>query len=300
MSATVRRTTFILIFLAISVPLSTCASEADSVNVVFTGLYRGRAFGCTCPDGSVGGLARRMSLMNERYGSDMPLGVDCGGYLDLDPQGGKFRSLCTFYGLAKMGLKAALVTPRDCFYGVNFVRHIADTAGVNLVCANIIDKSSGRCPFPLWITFEKKGLVFAVTGLIKHEPNRRITGAGNWGTCNPCDIMEELQRKIPIDSNVFILLTNMSDTELDRFTDHTNMFDFVITSSRDLHHETPFFLGNAMVIKPVQDGGAVDELKIPVHFSNPHQAKVEHFPIYDNIDKNRLIEEWIVECDPRK
>ena len=139
------------LFLLLSLsPITLFTAEQQGITLIVTGGYRGRVEGCNCPGGLTGGLSQRIVMSNERFPNQMLSGLDCGAILDLDPEMGRFTSRCTIFGLAKLGLKVIGVTPRDLFYGVEFLKSIADSAGVQLVSANLFDAETDELIFKPW------------------------------------------------------------------------------------------------------------------------------------------------------
>ncbi len=208
-------------------------------------------------------MAHRETVLCELFGGSPPLGLDCGRFLDLDPAGGRIASACTLKGLARMGLRAAAVTARDMFYGVDFIRRIADSTGIVFVCANILWEDSGSSVFPAWETLPLDNLTLAVTALAQCQAGRRFPGLGTWATVPPDSVLEDVRGTIPEGADLVVLLTDMDEESLGGLLPRFPEVDIVLTSSRKVHSKSPFKIGGVHVVHPRPDGGSVEVVVIP-------------------------------------
>lgn len=272
------------------------AANLDSLAIIVTGNYRGRADGCVCAGGSVGGLARRASLINRRFNGFEILSLDCGGILDLDPAGGKAASACTMAGLSDLQLKVCCVTARDMFYGKDFIMSIADTCGVSLVCSNIVNGINGKKLFEMWVVVEAGGVVFGIAGVSRYQPGRRIPGLRIWTTAPLDSIPDDLRKSVPADIDIAVLLTDLDEDELRGFLPRIPVFDMVFTSSRDIKTESPFSIESATVIHPRPNGGSVDGMIIPIRTSGLSTSTFFSYPLKIDVKPDYKTETWLKNC----
>ncbi len=289
-----------------SMPL--CAS--DSLNIVVTGGMRGRAAGCGCKSGLLGGLPRRITAMNEHLvtKSDStllyPVGLDCGRLLDLNPEGGKFSSRCTLFGLGNLGLKVMGPTPRDLFYGIDFLRNTADSAGVNLVSANLIDGESDSLLFPQWklITAESishREVKLAITSLITYHPGQEyIAGLRMWMVEHPDSVIAGLFAAAP-DADIYILTTDMSEQLLRSFLVENTSFNIVLTSSRQVYTPSPFQIESTFVANPSADGKSVDGITIQLDKQTDQLSDNYQwfsYPLNRQLTEDEATKQWLDNC----
>ncbi len=231
--------------------------------------------GCGCKVGLIGGIPRRHTLMTDKFGNqdgagEFPIGIDCGRLFDLNPEGGKLSSRCTLYGLSKLGLRVLGVTPRDIFYGIGFLRDIADSASVTLVSANLISGDSGELLFDRWTILDAKtssGRTFkiAVTSLIAYHPGQEyVAGLRSWMVAHPDSMLDSLRDSMP-DADLHFLTTDMKEHDLRSFLIGVDLFDFVLTSNRQVFTPSPFQVDSVIVLNPSNDGRTVDGLTFQIN-----------------------------------
>ncbi|NQT34460.1 hypothetical protein HQ587_04655 [bacterium] len=271
---------------------SVAAAEEGDIIVLVSGAYRARVNGCDCPGGMTGGLATRFKLVSELFPKRIPTGMDCGGILDLDPEGGKLASRCAFFGLARQGLRVLGVTPRDLFYGINFLKSIADSAGIQLISANLIVPESGRRIFKPWITIEIDGVRLAVTSLVNYQAGRRFTAPIGWTRIAPETVLEEILDNIPVSSDYIILLTDMSEDDLRKLLPQYPQFDLALTSSRKFKSGSSFTLGKTLVAHPRMDGQSLDW--IVFHPDSPAEFNFRPLPVKAGEEPETA--RWLKDC----
>lgn len=245
--------------------------------ILYTGLMRGRVESCGhCPGSTVGGLARRQTALQSLDSTIHWVGLDAGGFLDLDPEGGKTRSLCAFEILAKQGHRVFGVTARDLFYGIDFLQNAFLRFQLRAVSANIVAAPQTEPLFPPWDTLIVDGLTLAVTSL--SLPPTYSGDSPGWKVEAPEKVISRLIDLSPHSAQVRILLTDADEATLREWGDAIECFHLVISSSRYIYTQTPFTIGKTWVVKPQMEGRALDgmiltwergRLQILQHFSVP-------------------------------
>ena len=271
---------------------SVATAEDGDIIVIVSGAYRARVNGCDCPGGMKGGLATRFKLMRELFPERIHTGLDCGGILDLDPEGGKFASRCAFFGLARQGLRVLGVTPRDLFYGIDFLKSVADSAGIQLVSGNLIVPESGRRIFKSWLTIEIGDVQLAVTSLVNYQAGRRFTASIGWTRSAPETVLGEILNNIPDGSDYIILLTDMSEGDLREILLQYPEFDLALTSSRKFKSGSSFELGKTLVAHPGTDGQSFDW----VVFHPESKAEYHSRSLPVTVGKDAETEQWLKDC----
>jgi len=269
-----------------------CQTSENGVSVIISGSYRGRVDGCRCQGNYSGGLARYVSLLHEEFSTENPVGLDCGRILDLDFEGGRERSRCTIFGLAKTGLKVIGVAPRDLFYGVDFLRQTADSAEIELVSANLIDAETNKPLFGNWTLVSANGIILAVTSLVSYQPGRRYTLPIGWTTVSPDSVINDLIEQKPAGADYAILLTDMAESELRVFITSYPQFDMAFTSSRKVYTPSPFNVEQCMVAHPEADGRFLSWIEFK------EDKKIEFFsrPLSDNLPEDKYTAKWLGKC----
>lgn len=277
-------------------PTAVSASETDSLTIFISGSFRGRVGGCECPGGGYGGIDRRWAAIKNQFQGIDYFGLDCGGFLDLDPEGGRQASLCTLLGLERMGLKAAFVGMRDLFYGAKFLRTISDSAHVPLISANLVNSETGLGVFESWVELEHSGKRFAITGIAEHQPERRFPGPGNIISVSPDSMLSQIRETIPENADIVILLTDMSEADLRLFLPKFAELDIVFTSSRKIDSTSPFEIAGITVVKPMRDGGALDGVIIPLAPKDKLQFRVFQTILTESIEPDLETKKWLDGC----
>ena len=272
------------------------AAQHGVLILLVSGRLRGRATGCDCPGGFSGGLPRRAAAIEELFVGSPPIGLDCGGFLDLDPEMGRFMSRCTLFGLARLGLKVAGVTPRDLFYGPGFISSLADSAGITLLSANLIDAPTGEPLFQRWAVFRAEAQTIAVTSLADYEPGRRYTTSIGWTVVPPDTVLPEVAATRPDTADVVILLTDIGESELRRLLVEFPLFDLVLTSSRHFYTTSPCKIETTLVVQPKPDGRALEWVIL-----SPGAPVADHFryadlPLAGNRRENLPTLDWLNRC----
>ena len=267
------------------------AGEQDVI-ILVSGAYRARVNGCDCPGGMTGGLATRFKLVSELFPERIPTGLDCGGILDLDPEGGKFASRCAFLGLARQGLRVLGVTPRDLFYGIDFLKSIADSAGIQLVSGNLTVPKSGKRIFRSWITIEIGDVRLAITSLVNYQAGRRFTAPIGWTRSAPETVLGEILDNIPDGSDYIILLTDMSEDDLRKLLPRYPQFDLAVTSSRKFRSGSSFTLGKTLVAHPGTDGQSLNW--VVFHPDSPAEFLSQPLPVKAGEDSETA--QWLKDC----
>jgi len=269
-----------------------CQAGENGVPVIITGSYRGRIDGCRCQGSYTGGLGRYAALLQKELGTENPVGLDCGRILDLDFEGGRERSRCTIFGLARTGLKVIGVAPRDLFYGVDFLRQTADSAEIELVSANLIDAETNLPLFGKWTTVSANGIKLAVTSLVSYQPGRRYTLPIGWTAVSPDSVIDDLIEQKPAGADYTILLTDMAESELQVFITSHPQFDLAFTSSRKVSTPSPFYIGACMVARPEADGRFLSWIEFK------EDRKIEFFsrPLSNNLSEDKETTKWLRKC----
>lgn len=272
---------------------SSQAISSDSLTILISGGMRGRIEGCGCSSAK-GGLSRRVTAMEQRFTDEYPLGIDCGGILDLDPEWGQRKSSCLLHGMARLGLKIMGVSKRDLFYGTNYIRSMADSAGIKLISANIFIDDS--LIFEKWASIPYKGHNLAFTSLVDHDPENRAAILGSWYSAPVDSTLHRLSSELPDAADIIILLTDISETELKTLLEKWTFFDVVFTSSRQFYARSPLQFGETMVVQPGRDGRSIDGIVATFNNSGDNEIAFFTIPLTRNIRINDETVNWVDTC----
>ncbi|MCF7809351.1 hypothetical protein K9N50_00030 [bacterium] len=265
--------------------------DENSVSIIISGLYRGRVDGCRCQGSYSGGFPRYVSSLRKEFGTENPAGLDCGQILDLDFEGGRERSRCAIFGLAKTGLKVIGVAPRDLFYGVEFLQQTADSAGIEIVSANLIDAETGQPLFKRWMLVSVKGINLAVTSLVNFQPGRRYTAPIGWTTVSPDSVIDDLLKLKPEEADYSVLLTDMAESDLRVFLTTYPQFDLAFTSSRKVDASSPFKVEKCLIAHPEADGRYISWIEIKRDSVSFHSK-----PLSVDLHEDSDAVDWLTKC----
>jgi 2',3'-cyclic-nucleotide 2'-phosphodiesterase (5'-nucleotidase family) len=121
--------------------------QSDQVVICTLSDVKGKTSPCGCHIPK-GGLARQASFLDSvrvEYGQSFF--VDAGGYF---PEDDAHRDAAWFLmdSYMLLGIDAVGVGPRDLRFGVSYLRESARARKLPVVCANLLDRASGRPVFP--------------------------------------------------------------------------------------------------------------------------------------------------------
>ncbi len=146
----------------------TSTLEPDKIAICSVSDVKGKTSPCGCHVPK-GGLARQASFMDSirtQYGQ--LYFVDNGGFFpedDLHQDAGWF--LMDAYKL--LGVDAVGVADRDLRFGLGFLRENARSRKLPIVCANLIEKKTGKTAFPASIVVQHGGVKVGFFGLVSDK-----------------------------------------------------------------------------------------------------------------------------------
>ena len=134
--------------------------------VLSTTDLKGRTSPCGCHTPK-GGFARIGTALDSVRAAGRPaVYVDAGGsFPETDGRGDLAEFM--FHTLRRLEPAAVGVGPRDLRHGVAFLRSLADASGIPLLCANLVERASGRTILPPTRLVEVRGVrvgLFALLG----------------------------------------------------------------------------------------------------------------------------------------
>jgi hypothetical protein len=145
---------------------SAATPPANDLLVIGTTDLRGRTSPCGCHTPK-GGFARMAAVLDSLRGAGSRfLFVDAGGAFP-DQPGRPDLAEFMFHALAGLSPAAVGVAPRDLRHGVEFLTTLAKETGLPMVCANLVDRVSGRRLFPASRVVTVRGVrvgIFALLG----------------------------------------------------------------------------------------------------------------------------------------
>jgi hypothetical protein len=151
----------------LSALLAGCGGDRRSLVIVTTNDVAGKTSPCGCHTPK-GGLARKATFLDSvRTKQANVLVLDAGGFF---PATDDEREAAPFMlvEMARMRTAAAGVGVNELRYGYAFAREHARSAGVPLVCANLVRFDDGQPAFEGWRIVESGGYKVGVFGLIAH------------------------------------------------------------------------------------------------------------------------------------
>jgi len=139
-------------------------STIDTLVVLYTGGSNGYLEACPCSEESLGGLAKRLFVINEtrnQHGENVLL-LDAGNLFSSYPRNQREEKLLAEL-IAEMRYDALNIGESDFSYGLNFMRET--TAALPMVSASVVDKA--QCPIATPYRLKRlAGRRIAVIGLL--------------------------------------------------------------------------------------------------------------------------------------
>lgn len=205
------------------------------VSILYNGSVRGELIDCGCKARPLGGLARRAAFIEHLQAAHPHTVLLDAGNLFADPASDTFdQSAFVAEQTAKMGYSVVGVGPYEIGHGVDAVRRIAASTGMEFVSANLAD-ASGDLLFAPYEIVQKNGVKIAVTSvydpaLLTAPYDTKVSGLQ---ALPPLETLRNWLPELNAKADVVVVLSNLNGSggvELLRALGDTpaHRIDFVI------------------------------------------------------------------------
>jgi 2',3'-cyclic-nucleotide 2'-phosphodiesterase (5'-nucleotidase family) len=152
-------------------------SAPHSLSVIYTCDTKGNVRACECTGGSAGGLARRMTFLDQNRSANrivVDVGNNAAGSRDWEKKDFEFL----MRGYAKMNYDAVNIGHGEAAFSADELRHAAMIC-TNLISANLLDENGKPVVAPYRIKVMPDGLRVGIIGVMDTRlPEGLRTGAG--------------------------------------------------------------------------------------------------------------------------
>jgi len=187
------------------------------------------------------------------------------------------------------------VTPRDLFYGVEFLNSLLDSAGMTAVSANIVAPESGKPLLNTWTVVADGGYHLAFTSLCQVEPGQRFSGEVGWIPIAPDSVLFSVSESVP-PADLHILLTDVSETHLKELLKALPFLDLVITSTRHYYTDDPYWQGQTLVVHPKLDGRMLEWVEITPTHTDTTRIRYQSKPLLRDRFADPGMNKWLQDC----
>ncbi|NIM20409.1 MAG: hypothetical protein GTO51_09280 [Candidatus Latescibacteria bacterium] len=184
------------------------------------------------------------------------------------------------------GYDAIAVGEKDLNYGLATLVEDRDKFGLNLICANIFEKTEGervqearrskrprerKSPFPAYRIVEKDGIEIGFIGLLSPATKmpRSTLGKGELEALtyvikDPAPIAKDLVPKVKKKCDILVLLAHMERHELEKLLPDLPGVDIAILghSSKSYKTDEPLLIGNVPVYMSSNQGQYIGRLRV--------------------------------------
>ncbi len=261
-------------------------TEPREVSILYNGSVRGELIDCGCKARPLGGLARRAAFIEHLEAAHPHTVLIDAGNLFADPAGDAVeQSRFVAEQTAKMGYSVVGVGPYEIGHGVDAVRRIAASTGMEFVSANLAD-ASGDLLFAPYEIVEKNGVRIAVTSV--YDPalatapyDAKVSGLQ---ALSPLETLRNWLPELNAKADVVVVLSNLNGSggvELLRALGDTpaHRIDFVIEGLAERQYPNPRQFGASRMLAANARGKYLGQVSLVVSGSEIVDVMNEVHPL---------------------
>lgn len=191
----------------------TAAAADGQVTILYNGAVRAQLDDCGCPSRPLGGLARRALKLDELKAAHPEAILLDPGSLFGDPTTDTLaQSRFVAAETAKLGYEVIGVGPYELGHGVEAVRQVAASTGLNFISANV--KRGGDLLFEPYRVIERNGVKVAVTSVFDPEyvGEPYMARAGDVEITDPVAAMKNWLPEMDAAADVVVVLANLKQS----------------------------------------------------------------------------------------
>jgi 2',3'-cyclic-nucleotide 2'-phosphodiesterase (5'-nucleotidase family) len=200
--------------LAACILLAGCSkSDRNALRLIYSGSLDGYLEPCGCKEGKVGGLARLAGAAHDslKKWKNSALLLDAGDFGEtyILPGDPKNRYLLQAY--QAMHYDAINVTAQDLIAGLETLKWAADSLGLPLISANLIQGDSTRHPFPGWVIRKAWNKRVGIIGIGSIRPlELRLSGNAELSFTDPETAIRRALEQVRPQCDMVILLCDLN------------------------------------------------------------------------------------------
>ena len=171
---------------------------------------------CGCHSKQAGGLSRQKTvadMLKEEVGGTNSLFINCGDNIGRLTDGRELeeRKASLIYKLTgQIGVDVLAPGASDFQFGVDFLKDTALLTTYPFVCANLVDKATGKNVFEPYVVLKRGGIRTLVTGVINESFN---LGDDNVRVTLPDDALREIIESVSHDYAVVVFHTTQETAQ---------------------------------------------------------------------------------------
>lgn len=288
-----------LIFFAIFSLLLVNEVLAEKIAIVYTGQTHATLYHCDCPKEPDGGLARRMTKINElRALNPNTIVVDSGGFFaggifdenSLNIELDTIRNNVNLEALKIIGYDAFNVGDDEFNFGKSYlvdkIREFKTPfLSVNLKIDNI---------YPYIIKKLNNGKNVAIIGLTNDEA--RVKSGGSLTEESVFEVLRKVVSETRKKADLVVVLSYLDEQKNVTLASEVNGID-IIVSGRSLDSSEAFLqIGSTILVRPVWQGRRLGKIDLELEGSKIKNFKVEQIRLSDKVFDSPAILKILPKC----
>jgi 2',3'-cyclic-nucleotide 2'-phosphodiesterase (5'-nucleotidase family) len=239
--------------ITLALPAGAAAKHPETLVVLSTCDLYGTVSPCGCHVPK-GGLARRGFFADSIRGDYANvLMVDCGGFV-ADPTAYLNGTPVLLDGMKKLGVDAVTIGDRDLAFGVSYLRSELKRTDMRVVCANLVDKTTGASAFPPYLIKKVGTATVGVFGLITDRgdlgPGRDSLSVKDPAEAAKATIAEMRAKGV----TVVMLLSQLGKVPTDDLTESVEGIDVAIAGRKVPLMQKGRVMGNTVTVYGGEQG----------------------------------------------
>ena len=252
-----------------------CVSQAESrtVTILFTGDTYATLDPAEHPEGSRGGLARRMAGVDQvRDENPNLLLIDSGGSFaggiydesikgeDLDRE----RTEITVRAMAAMGYDAVCVGEEELAFGMTFLKEQAAASGIPFLSSNLVEARTGVPAMKAYEIQEVGGVRVGFIGLTNPEVKMGDFRKQNEGldVVDPIRSASEWVQKLRPDVDILVVLSRLDETRSFLVAQEVSGIDILVTEHGKDWRCKSVEVGKTLVVHSIDQGGQIGRVDV--------------------------------------
>lgn len=275
--------------LAACVPApSWCSSEYRAVTILHTNDTHDHLLPFSYPDPinprlgyasmpvikNIGGIARRATLARQ-IESEMrgnTLLVDAGDIVDGTPLSVEYGGEADFAAVSAAGYDIMTLGNHEFGVSLEELNQNIRIASFPIVCANLVDRKSGKLLLPPYAIYDFEGAKIAVFGLTTPSPEYKAAKDG-LDFLDPCETAKKLVPELKKRADIVIALSHLGSAEDEKLAKAAPGIDVIVGGHSHARLATPkfipqtdqphaFWVGGTVIVQAYEKGAELGRLDL--------------------------------------
>ena len=268
----IRALVFVCLLAALFATSASCSPEYRALSILYTNDTHDHLLPFSYPDPlndrvpyakmsaikNIGGIARRATLVRriraEMHGN--ALLVDAGDYTEGTPFCLEYGGADDYATMSAAGYDASVPGNHDFRTSLESFYRYARSARFTLLCANLVDRKTGKPALPEYKVFEIDGLKVAVLGITVPSPEFQAAQEG-LDFPDPFVTAKRLVPELRKQADVLIVLSHLGSADDERLAREVAGIDVIVGGHSHSRLATPKFVSNGNGSGAFSVGGTI-------------------------------------------